>query len=168
MGSGGSSSYNNGGSGSQPYAPTYHVVKTAMDRDKMDSDIYNPQTGYFHNPTASTLEKAIDGNRVIIDGKRPDGPITYILNQNDDIVIARRCNPNNGSKRSPHPTLIGGKNPEVQCAGMINFSKGKIVSVNNDSGHFRPNAKSMDKVYDALKKVYNQNPEIFDKRFKWR
>lgn len=56
----------------------------------------------------------------------------------------------------------------MQCAGMISFHKGKIFSVNNDSGHFRPNQKSMEKVYNALRKLYENNPKVFDKGFRWR
>ena len=39
MGSGSSGGYGNGGRGSQPYAPTYHVTTDMMARDKADSDI---------------------------------------------------------------------------------------------------------------------------------
>ena len=43
-----------------------------------------------------------------------------------------------------------------------------IAAVNNSSGHFRPNSQSMPKVYDALKKLYDKNPNLFHKGFKWR
>ncbi len=173
MGSGSNGPYgsnNSGFSGSQPYAPTYHVVDTALENDKTDPDIYNPQKGYFHNPTATSLDDAIDVNRVVVDGKRQDGAITYVLDENDTIIIGKRVNPNHPEKhkRAPHPTLIGGKDPQVQCAGMITFHKGRIFSVDNNSGHFRPNKKSMEKVFNALKKLYDTNPEVFDKGFKWR
>ncbi len=90
------------------------------------------------------------------------------MNEQGDIIIGKRSNPINPSKRSPHPMLIGGKDPQLQCAGMITFRNGKIVSVNNQSGHFRPSEKSMDKVYAALKKLSESNPKLFDKNFKWR
>lgn len=77
-------------------------------------------------------------------------------------------NPNNVNKRSPHPTLIGGKDPKVICAGMITFSKGKIVSVNNNSGHYKPNIKSMELVDNFLFKLSKENPELFDRKSKWR
>ena len=51
---------------------------------------------------------------------------------------------------------------------MIVFRKGKIASIDNQSGHFRPNQKSMEKVYNALRKLYENNPIVFDKGFRWR
>lgn len=50
---------------------------------------------------------------------------------------------------------------------MIHFKKGKILSIDNQSGHFRPNSKSMDVVYKALKKLYEKNPKVFAEGFKW-
>ncbi|MBQ8135241.1 MAG: hypothetical protein IJ192_12680 [Clostridia bacterium] len=173
MGSGskGPYGYSGSGNGSQPYAPTYHVVGEALEKDKTDPDIYDPRKGYFHNPTATSLADAVDeNNRVVLDNNRQDGTITYVLDENGNIIIGKRVNPNHPekNKRAPHPTLIGGKDPQVRCAGMISFHKGKIFSVNNDSGHFRPNQKSMEKVYNALRKLYENNPKVFDKGFRWR
>ena len=138
-----------------------------MNKDKKDPDIYDSSSGYFKNPTAVNIDNAAGKDSVRVDGKRPEGKITYVLDKNGNIIIGTRKNPNNPNKRAPHPTLIGGKNPEVQCAGMITFKKGKIVSVNNDSGHFIPNSQSMPKVYAALKRLYNKNPNLFHKDFKW-
>ena len=168
MGSGSRGPYGSSGSGSQPYAPTYHVVDEMMDRDKSDSEIYNPSTGYPKNPTARNIADSIVHEHIEIGSKTPNGPVTYVMDENGNIIIGKRNNPINPAKRSPHPMLIGGKDPQVQCAGMITFHKGKIFSVDNDSGHFRPNKKSMEKVYKALKKLYDTNPEVFDKGFKWR
>ena len=113
------------------------------------------------------MDDAIDVNRMIIDGKRQDGSITYVLDENDTIIIRKRVNPNHPekNKRAPHTTLIGGKDPQVQCAGMITFHKGKIFSINNDSGHFRPDKKSLDKVDKALEKLKNTHPRIFSKNY---
>lgn len=168
MGSGSSGIYSGTGGGSQPYAESYHVVNDMLSSDKKDPDIYNSSTGYFKNPTATTIEDAISGNRVEIDGKVPDGPITYVMDTDGNIIIGRRVNPNNGLRRAPHPTLIGGKDPQVQCAGMIRFRKGKILSVNNASGHYRPNVESMSKVNEALQRLYDSNPNLFAPGSKWR
>ena len=75
-------------------------------------------------------------------------------------------NPNNSHSRAPHPTLIGGKDPLVQCAGMIRIEKGRIVWYNNDSGHFRPNAKSLATVDAAMEKLRKTHPEIFSKNYR--
>lgn len=168
MGSGGSGPYSGTGGGSQAYADSYHVVDKEISKDKKDPDIYNPKTGYFHNPTATKIQDAANGNAIYIDGKKPNGPITYVLDKSDNIIIGKRKNPNDSSKRSPHPTLIGGKDPQVQCAGMITFKNGKIYSYDNSSGHFRPNSKSLPKVKAALDKLYKENPNLFDKNSVWR
>lgn len=167
MGSGSRSGYGNG-SGSQPYASTYSVTSDMMDRDKADPDIYNPTTGYFKNPTATNLESAVDGNRIVFNNRSAAGTMTYVMDTDGNIIFGKRANPNDQNKRAPHPTLIGGKDPQVQCAGMITFHKGRILSVNNSSGHFKPNSKSMEKVKAALQKLYEKNPNLFDKDSKWR
>lgn len=166
MGSGYSGIYS--GHGSQPYAPTYHVVPSMMKLDKANPDIYDSKTGYFLNPTATNLETAINGDRVVMGGRTVGDKLTYVMDTNGHIIIGKRCNPNNSKGRAPHPTLIGGKNPEIQCAGIIHFHKGRIVSVDTDSGHFRPSSKSLEKVTDVLDKLYAKHPNAFDKNSKWR
>lgn len=168
MGSGSSGSYHNTKGGSQPLADSYHVVNSAMKADKTDPDIYHPATGYFTNPTAVNLKDAIQGNRVYVDGKRQMGTITYVMDNNGNIIIGVRKNPNDNSKRCPHPTLIGGKDPTVQCAGMITFTKGRISSVNANSGHFKPNIGSLPKVKKALQKLCDKHPDLFNKNSEWR
>lgn len=168
MGSGSSGGYGSGGNGSQPYAPSYHVTSDMLKMDKKDPDIYNPNTGYFKNPTVTNLETAIDGNRFVFNGNRAEGTMTYVLDKNGNIIFGKRCNPNDGRKRAPHPTLIGGKDPQVQCAGMITFRKGRISSVDDRSGHFRPNSKSLEKVDAILQNICDNNPRLFDKNSKWR
>lgn len=152
MGSGISGSYNGTKGGSQPYA-AYHVYPKAMAADKKDPSIYNPQTGYFHNPTAVKLEDAVQNNRIYVAGNRQEGKLTYVMDSADNIIIGVRSNPNNSNGRAPHPTLVGGKDPQVQCAGMMLFHKGRISSVDTDSGHFRPDSKSLSKVKGCIAKA---------------
>ncbi len=152
--------------GSQPYSETYHVETKMLEKDKSDPDIYNELKGYFNNPTSTLLESAIDGNRFVYNKRRVDGKRMYILDKDGNIFFGKRCNPNNSKGHSPHPTLIGGKDPIVQCAGIIDFYKGRIKSIDNNSGHYKPNIKSMEKVYAVLKELYNKNPNLFDKNFK--
>lgn len=168
MGSGSGGLYSGTGGGSQPYAEKYGVVQKELAKDKRDPDIYDKKTGYFKNPTATNLNDSIVGEHVEIDGKTPNGPITYVLDTDGNIIIGKRCNPNDSGKRSPHPTLIGGTDPQVQCAGMLNFKNGKIVSVDTNSGHFRPNPQSLPKVEAALDNLYKKHPKLFTKNSKWR
>lgn len=109
MGSGAGGSYSGGSSGSQPYAPTYHVVPEMMNRDKADPEIYNPSTGYPKNPTATKISDSIVHEHIEIGGKISNGPVTYVMDESGNIIIGKRSNPINPAKRSPHPMLIGGK-----------------------------------------------------------
>ncbi len=168
MGSGSGGAYSGTNGGSQPYASTYHVIGKEISKDKADPDIYDPKSGYFKNPTATTLDQATDGNRFLLQGKRAEGKFTYVMDKDGNIVFGKRSNPNDARKRAPHPTLIGGKDPQVQCAGMIVFKKGRIVSIDNQSGHYRPNAKSLEKVNSILQKLCDSNPNLFDKDSVWR
>ena len=168
MGSGTITSYSRTSGNSQPYSNTYSVIKNELFKDKKDPDIYDSRTGYFKNPLAISIESAIFNGHIYMDGKIANGKMTYVMNEQGHIIFAKRFNPNNERKRSPHPTLIGGKNPKVQCAGMIEFSRGKIVSIDNMSGHYRPNKKSLSKVDTFLSKLAKNHPEIFSPKSKWR
>lgn len=168
MGSGNSSSYSGTRGASQPYAETYHVVPKELNKDKQNPDIYDPRHGYFKNPTATSLEDAIQNDRIYIDGKKQGGVLTYVMDQQGTIIIGKRVNPNNSHGRAPHPTLIGGRDPQVQCAGMIEFKNGRISSVNTNSGHYRPNSASLPKVKSALQRLCNQRPDLFDRKSEWR
>ena len=125
MGSGSGGSYSGTNGGSQPYADKYDVVQSMLNRDKKDSDIYSKDTGYFKNPSAVNLKDSISGNYVVFEDNHANGQMTYVLSESGNIIFGKRCNPNDARKRSPHPTLVGGKNPKVQCAGMIEFRNGK-------------------------------------------
>lgn len=168
MGSGSGGNYSGTGGGSQPYADTYKVVADQLQNDKKDPDIYNSSSGYFKNPTAVSLEDSVSGNRIEFEGHRAEGKMTYVMAEDGTIIFGKRSNPNDGRKRAPHPTLIGGKDPEVQCAGMIEFRKGKNYSVNTSSGHYKPNIKSLEKVDKALQQLCDKNPNLFSKDSKWR
>lgn len=57
--------------------------------------------------------------------------------------------------KAPHPTLIGGRNPQVQAAGMVYFKGGKIHRVVNISGHFKPNSNSIGVAESNFKKYFS-------------
>ena len=168
MGSGSSSSYSGTNGGSQEYAETYKVVPKMLKKDKEDPNVYDPKTGYFKNPTSTNLLEAEKNNSFYIGGIKAEGELTYVLDENGSIIFGKRINPNDGSKKAPHPTLIGGKNPEVQCAGIIVFRDGKIYSVNNNSGHYRPDKQSLDKIKTILDKLFETNPKLFYRKSEWR
>lgn len=164
MGSGSKGPYGNNG-GSQPYVDSYHVVREMMDRDKQDPYIYDEKKGYFKNPYATTIQDSIVNGQIKMNGKSANGTYTYVLDDDGNIVLARRYNPINSAGRAPHPTLIGGKDPTVRCAGMIRIERGRICWFDTDSGHFRPNSKSLEHVNSALETLRERYPTIFNKKY---
>lgn len=92
--------------------------------------------------------------------KVANGQFTYVVDTNGNLIIGRR----NGSVKfqTPHPSLIGGKDPIVKMAGMVDIRNGKIHSWDDRSGHFKPNIKSMKYADEAFGKL---SKEIFVKDF---
>ena len=161
MGSGRSSKYIGTAGSSQRYAKTYSVCSD-MKKWDISRGIYNKKTGYAKNPTAQKLEEKIKGN--YIGDKHTNMHIPYVITKKGDIIIGRRNGNGKSGDPTPHPTLIGGKNPKVKCAGILEISGGKIKSINVNSGHYKPNPKSLP---DA-KKIFEQLPKnLFHKKYEW-
>lgn len=150
MGSGSGSSYSGTGGGSQPFAPLYHV-----DPEMHQMDIKN---GVFHdghydlNPTAKNIKDMIQGNYIVGKTFNQDG-MPYVIDKQGNLILGKRNGNGRDGKPTPHLTLIGGANPEVQMAGLVRISGGKIVSYDDRSGHFKPNPKSMSVAHEAFGKL---------------
>ena len=136
---------------SQPFAPYYHVEKN-MKKADMEKGVFS-NGKYNKNPTAKNLKDLIDGN--YIGNKRTNIIMPYVVTTSGDIIVGKRNGNGKDGLPTPHPTLVGGANPEVAMAGMLHIQGGKIVSYDNMSGHFKPNIKSMfvaDNAFDTLPK----------------
>lgn len=156
MGSGNSGNYGNTKEKSQNYASSYHVTD-GMHKLDINQGIYNDNVGYIKNPDAQNIDNLIKNDIILIDGKRKTVTWPYVLDLNNNLIIGPRVPKGDKSgSRHPHPELIGGKDPQVQCAGMIKIVNGKIDSIDNQSGHYKPPLKSLEKVKDYLSK-YNDN-----------
>ena len=81
-----------------------------------------------------------------------NGKYMYVVDFDGNIIIGTRAkNPITGETlRMPHPTLVGGVNPEVQAAGMVEIRGGKIFAVDNVSGHFKPSSECLKAAEDAF------------------
>ncbi|HOO08147.1 MAG TPA: hypothetical protein PLH83_16915 [Ruminococcus sp.] len=160
MGSGSSGPYgsSSSGSGSQPYAPTYHVDSVMHERD-VTNGIYH-DGHYDKNPTAQNINDMINGN--YIGNKNTNIDMPYVIDLNGNIILGRRNGNGRDGLPTPHPTLIGGKDPQVQMAGIVHIHGGKIASYDNQSGHFKPNAKSMQVADEA----FGKSPSILFKKKK--
>ncbi len=139
---------------SQIYAESYGVTPEMLQFD-INRGVYDGT--YEKNPTAQKIEDVINGEYIISESR--DRYLTYVIDMNDNIIVAERNGNGFKGKATPHPTLIGGKNPRVKMAGILHLDKGKIVSYDNMSGHFKPNIKSM----DVAKKVFDKLPSYLFK-----
>jgi hypothetical protein len=151
MGSGISSKYTRSNGASQEYAPAYHVEKPMLNADKKRGTYHDGH--YDKNPTAERLMDKIHGN--YIGNKLYNARIQYVVDLEGNIIVGRRNG--NGTNKddlpTPHPTLIGGKDPQVKVAGIIEIRGGKIYNYDNDSGHYKPNVKSMLAADEAFRKL---------------
>ena len=155
--------------GSQPYKDFYNVVPDMLKLDMKDEDIYNKETGYFKNPSAFVLQEAVRCGTLF---KNSSGKavykLIYVVDEYNNIIAGERLNPNSPGKRSPHPALIGGKAPIVKCAGILEIRDNRIYSVSNQSGHYRPDVKSLKLVEKILQELCDENPLSFHEESKWR
>ena len=100
-----------------------------------------------------------NGNVLNTDNVNGEG-LMYVIDEFDNIIIGSRGGLDNNY---PHPTLIGGRNPNVKMAGMIRFKNGRIFEINNISGHFKPPRSMLD---EAERIFRNRMPKnSFDTKF---
>lgn len=156
----------------------------ALDRSRTTDIIFEQgTTNYINNPTKKSLtnvdlnvssgpkvegqlEKLIfnqeSGKYFLQNGQMMstsgDG-LMYVVDEFDNIYIGSR-----GGVNLPHPTLIGGKNPNVKCAGMIKFNNGRISEITNNSGHFKPSNAALEQAEIIFKQKIPAN--AFDANFK--
>ena len=165
MGSGRSKLYSGTAGGSQSYASLYGVVKEMHEWDKEFDSIWLESSGYLKNPSAIRIQDAVVGPSIVHAGHKANGKMPYVIDTKGDLIFGRRQNPEEALARTPHPMLIGGKNPRVKMAGMIEFRNGKIYAIDNHSGHYRPPKKSLEETERALAKLPK---EVFHRKSKWR
>ena len=150
MGSGSGNGYSGTRGGSQPFSPSYHV-EPKMHQMDIDNGTYH-DGHYSKNPTAQNINDMINGN--YIGSKRfNEENMPYVIDMKGNIILGKRNGNGRDGAPTPHPTLIGGKDPQVQIAGLVKIRGGKIISYNNKSGHYKPNIKSMPVADEAFAKL---------------
>ena len=111
---------------------------------------------YKLNPTTKNIDDYISESSNYVKDKNFNGKFMYVIDEKGNIIIGTRNN-----EYFPHPTLIGGENPKVLSAGIVEIRGGKIYKIDNASGHFKPGAGSIDiskSFFDQLpEKVYSQD-----------
>jgi hypothetical protein len=107
---------------------------------------------YRPHPAAIDLGEAFaglgQGAQIRVEIPRVKGEVMYVITLDYRLIIGARS----GSQHQfPHPTVVGGEDPEVLSAGIVEFEEGRIRRLKvNDSGHFRPNAPSSFEVAAGL------------------
>lgn len=87
---------------------------------------------YINNPTARNLAGIVtDSGKV--GGKQMSGQFMYVVDDAGDIIIGTRA-----GQRMPHPTLVGGANPQVRAAGIVDIRGGRIYSIDMHLGTSSP------------------------------
>ena len=114
-----------------------YLVDSAMSSDDKAAGVLRNGV-YVKNPTAHNINDYIREGSNYLGSKNMNGKYMYVVDMDGNIIIGTR-----GGQRMPHPTLVGGSNPQVQAAGMIEIRGGKIYSINNASGHFKPSVDSL-------------------------
>ncbi len=111
---------------------------------------------YIKNPTAQNLTDIVtDTGR--IGSKKMSGTYMYAVDLDGNVIIGTRA-----GQRMPHPTLVGGANPKVQAAGIVDIRGGKIYKIDNASGHFKPSADSLNAAKQAFENI---SKDFFHKDF---
>lgn len=120
---------------------------------------------YPKNPLTFELRDRLRANGQIQEqdsDKGVHGRRMFVIDTEGNVWIGKR-DPN-GEIRMPHPTLVGGRPPQIIAAGMIEFSKGRILEVDNASGHFKPRAQSLQAAEELLRALLP--PGSFHRKFK--
>ena len=145
----------NGNSSSESGEKTYTVDPSMQAKDIEMGVLIDG--AYIKNPTAQNMSDLIKPGSNYVGNSKMNGQFMYVVDTNGNIVIGSRA-----GQHMPHPTLIGGTNPTVQGAGIVEIRGGKIYSIDNASGHFKPDSSCMTSVQNA----FGQLPSnVFHKDF---
>jgi hypothetical protein len=126
-------------------APRWGVDDAMRAADEAAGVIVNGR--YITNPTAKNLAGLLTDSGKI-GGKQISGQFMYVVDDAGNIIIGTRA-----GQRMPHPTLIGGANPQVRAAGIVDIRGGRIFSVDNASGHFKPGSGSLGAAEEAFRRL---------------
>ena len=134
-----------------------YTVDPSMHAKDIEMGVLNDGV-YIKNPTAQNMSDLIKSGSNYVGNSRMNGQFMYVIDIDGNIIIGSRA-----GQHMPHPTLIGGNNPIVQGAGIVEIRGGKIYSIDNASGHFKPDSSSLFNVQN----VFEQLPSnVFHKNFK--
>ena len=128
-----------------------HIMSKAVCTREMSKTVPSTMGTMIRTPTAKNINDMINGN--YIGGKTTNIDMPYVIDLNGNIILGKRNGNGREGAPTPHPTLIGGKDPQVQMAGIVHIQGGKIASYDNQSGHYKPSSKSMSVADEAFGKL---------------
>jgi hypothetical protein len=132
---------------------TFRDPATGAERKVYDS----AKGGYAKNPSSTELSSIVKNGKV--GGGFENGKFMYVVDENGKVIVGKRL-----GESMPHPTLIGGKNPKIQAAGTVEIQGGKIVHVDNHSGHYKPPRASLK---SAVKSFMKLDEKVFKNLKVW-
>ena len=131
----------------------YDVVPEMAEIDMERGTLVN--NSYIKNPSAKDITTYVNNSNYLGTGGKKgalNGEYMYIIDTNNNIIIGNRVTNQVVKKYGlPHPTLLGGENPQVQGAGIIEIRGGKIYRVDNASGHFQPGTESLKRTEEVFR-----------------
>lgn len=137
----------------------YEVDPGERIKDAQHGSIINKQGEYLKNPSAKSNQEIYDPKTFEIEvaGKK-SGKFMYVIDLDDNIIMGSRMN-----RKMPHPMLIGGSNPKVKSAGIVHVVEGKIVKVDNSTGHFKTGPETL----EVSREVFSRKlpKDCFSKNF---
>ncbi|MGB4774702.1 MAG: hypothetical protein WBP45_06005 [Daejeonella sp.] len=141
----------------------FKVDNSLKSADELAGVLINGE--YKLNPTATNVNSLIKNpsGTMKLDqsaGSVLNGQYMYVVDEADNIIIGTRAKGFDFSVpdgKAPHPTLIGGVDPSVKTAGIIEFRAGKIYKVDNISGHFKPSAQSLQNAQPLFNQKFTPN-----------
>ncbi|MCX5557531.1 DUF4157 domain-containing protein [Streptomyces sp. NBC_00038] len=123
--------------------------------DRAVKPVWTPELGYAKNPTARKLSTLVENGRIA--GGFQNGQFTYVVDTDGEVWVAKRLGEPGGrpgrATGMPHPTLIGGKKPEVLAAGELEVRGGRVYKIDNQSGHFQPGRATLSRASKAFFKL---------------
>lgn len=159
------------GGGSSPFFPDIppkgsgktYTVDSSMQVKDIELKVLKDGR-YVNNPTSTNINDLIKPGSNYVGNSQKNGQFMYVVDKEGNIIIGTRGKDlvTGETLHMPHPTLIGGENPTVQGAGMVEIRGGKIYIIDNSSGHFKPDATSLDAVKNSFDNLPNN---VFHKNF---
>ncbi|WP_341808512.1 hypothetical protein [Wolbachia endosymbiont (group E) of Neria commutata] len=90
--------------------------------------------------------------------KGKEGYVAYVLTLDGRLVTHAHVNTRTEEYAYRHSMLAGGE--PVICSGLLQVINGKITHIDNNSGHYKPEAANLYKVVEKFKGLFSKNAKV--------